>query len=137
RLSFQKMDGRTLAFDAAAFDIVYSLSSIEHFGGFEGARAAVLEMARVLKPGGVLAIATEYILSGPSYEEAFQPHEIAAMFAIPDLALVEPIDDRVFARYDVRPVDLRKDVNQRPHMVVQVDDTLFTSVMVFLEKRSA
>ena len=37
RLVFLKMDGRRLAFPDASFDIVYSLSSIEHFGGLDGA----------------------------------------------------------------------------------------------------
>ena len=32
-----KMDGRRLAFRDGAFDVVYSLSSIEHFGGMPGA----------------------------------------------------------------------------------------------------
>ncbi len=47
-LRFLRMDGRRLAFADAAFDVAYSLSSIEHFGGFAGARLAVEEMARVL-----------------------------------------------------------------------------------------
>jgi len=56
------------------------LSSIEHFGGFAGARQAVEEMARVLKPGGVLALATEWQVSGPSgpHEGIFEPAEVRA-----------------------------------------------------------
>ena len=65
RLSFMRMDGRALSFPDDEFDVVYSLSSIEHFGGLSGASQAMREMARVLKPGGVLVVATEYILSGP------------------------------------------------------------------------
>lgn len=134
RLTFRKVDGRQLTFPDRHFDVVYSLSSIEHFGGYDGARAAVLEMARVLRPGGVLAVATEYILHGPAHEEAFHPREIRALFDLPDATLVEPIDERVYDRYQVVPVDLRKDINQRPHMVVEIDGTRFTSVMVFLRK---
>ena len=37
------------------------------------------EMARIIKPGGVLALATEYVLSGPPHEETFQPEEIDAL----------------------------------------------------------
>lgn len=128
RLKFQRMDGRTLEFPDASFDIVYSLSSIEHFGGFEGARAAMLEMARVLKPGGVLLVATEYVLAGGPHEEAFSPEGTRALFDLPGCPLVEPIDEGVWRRYDHRPVDLRRDINQRPHMVVQIDGTTFTSV---------
>jgi len=136
RLTFLKMDGRQLDFPDASFDVIYSLSSIEHFGGFNGARAAVLEMARVLKPGGVLALATEYILRGPSYEEAFLPHEVHALLDCPGLSLVQPIDERVYERFDTHPVNLRTHLHQRPHMVVQVDDTVFTSVMAFLIRTS-
>ena len=128
------MDGRTLTFPDASFDVVYSLSSIEHFGGFEGAKRAVLEMARVLKPGGVLALATEYILAGPPYEEAFAPADVRRLLDCPGLQLVQPIDERVWDRHDYRPVDLRRNLHQRPHMVVEVDGTRFTSVMAFLTK---
>ena len=134
RLTFRKMDGRRLEFEDASFDVVYSLSSIEHFGGLEGAGAAIGEMSRVLKPGGLLVVATEYILSGPPYEEAFSPADVDALFAQPGLRLVQPIDERVYDRHDYRAVDLRKNMHQRPHMVVEVDGTRFTSVMVFLDK---
>jgi SAM-dependent methyltransferase len=134
RLRFQRMDGRQLAFERDTFDVVYSLSSIEHFGGFAGAQAAVTEMARVLKPGGVLVVATEYILAGPPHDEAFAPEDIRALFDGSGLRLVEPIDDRVYQRHDYRPVDLRRNLHQRPHMVVEIDGTRFTSVMAFLIK---
>jgi len=134
RLRFRRMDGRSLDFRDREFDVVYSLSSIEHFGGYEGAKASMVEMARVLKPGGVLVVATEYILSGPDYEEAFQPAVIHRLFDVPGLSLIEPVDEGVHRRYDAAVVDLRKNMHQRPHMVVKVDDTTFTSVMAFLRK---
>jgi SAM-dependent methyltransferase len=136
RLTFRQMDGRALDFADNAFDVVYSLSSIEQFGGYAGARAAVLEMARVLKPGGVLVLATEYILSGPDYEEAFQPAVIHRLLDVPGLALLEPVDEGVHRRYDSAVVDLRRNMHQRPHMVVKVDDTTFTSVIAFLRKEA-
>jgi SAM-dependent methyltransferase len=134
RLSFHQMDGRTLEFPDGEFDVVYSLSSIEHFGGYEGARASMEEMARVLKPGGVLVLATEYIVSGPDYEEAFQPEVFKRLIDIPGLTLVEPLDEGVARRYDMPIVNLRTHLHQRPHMLVQVDDTVFTSAMVFLRR---
>lgn len=134
RLTFLQMDGRSLDFPDHEFDAVYSLSSIEHFGGFDGARASMIEMARVLKPGGILALATEYIVSGPDYEEAFQPAVFRRLIEVPGLELVEPIDERVSHRYDSPIVDLRVNLHQRPHMVVRIGDTVFTSVMVFLRK---
>jgi SAM-dependent methyltransferase len=133
-LAFLKMDGRQLAFKTGSFDIAYSLSSIEHFGGVAGAAATIREMGRVLKPGGILAIATEYVLSGPPHEETFQPSEIAELIRQPDLELVEPIDDRVYHRYRTTPVDLYRNPYQTPHMLVRFNDTVFTSVMIFLRK---
>jgi SAM-dependent methyltransferase len=134
RLIFLKMDGRHLAFRSASFDVAYSLSSIEHFGGVVGARAAVDEMARVLKPGGVLALATDYMLSGTPHAEVFQPSDFHALIDRPDLRLVQPIDEHVYRRYEYVAVDLYKNRFQTPHMVVRMGDTVFTSVMVFLEK---
>jgi SAM-dependent methyltransferase len=135
RLEFMKMDGRQLEFPDATFDVSYSLSSIEHFGGLEGAAQTLREMARVLKPGGVLGLATEYVLSGPPYEETFQPAEIDELVRRSGLQLVEPIDDRVYQRYQARPVRLQDDPYLSPHMTVQLDDTVFTSVMLFLRKQ--
>jgi SAM-dependent methyltransferase len=134
RLRFLKMDGRHLAFKSEAFDVAYSLSSIEHFGGRTGAQAAVDEMARVLRPGGLLVLATEYLLSGAPHEEVFTPADVHALVARPSLRLIEPIDEQVYRRYEYKAVDLYKNRFQTPHMVVQMGDTVFTSVMMFLEK---
>jgi SAM-dependent methyltransferase len=133
-LAFLKMDGRRLAFRDASFDIVYSLSSIEHFGGAAGAAASIGEMSRVLKPGGLLVVATEYLLSGGPYPEAFTADEVHALFSRPGLALVEPIDEAVYRRYEHRVVDLLHNRHQTPHMVVRDRGTVFTSVMAFLQK---
>jgi SAM-dependent methyltransferase len=134
RLIFLKMDGRHLGFRRDTFDIVYSLSSIEHFGGLTGARAAVDEMVRVLKPGGILVLATEYMLAGTPHEEVFQPAEVHALVTHPGLRLVQPIDEQVYQRYEYSVVDLYKNRFQAPHMVVQMGGTVFTTVMMFLEK---
>lgn len=134
RLTFHKMDGRHLEFPDNTFDIAYSLSSIEHFGGMDGAAQTIREMTRVLKPGGILALATEYALAGPPGEDVFQPHEIHQLIAQPGLELLEPIDERVWNRYATVPVDVVHDPYRTPHMVVHVFDTIFTSVMLFLRK---
>jgi len=134
-LVFMKMDGRRLAFRNAVFDVAYSLSSIEHFGGSAGAAATIEEMARVLKPGGVLALATEYVLQGPPHEETFQPAEFQALIHHPALELVQPLDDQVYNRYEYSAIDLYKNPYQTPHLVVRFNDTVFTTVMVFLRKR--
>jgi SAM-dependent methyltransferase len=134
RLSFVKMDGRAIGFQNASFDLAYSLSSIEHFGGVHGANETLIEMARVLRPGGILALATEYVLSGPPHPETFQPSEIVDLVRGSGLALVEPIDDRVYPRYTCPVVDLIANPYETPHMVVRFGETVFTTVMLFLRK---
>ena len=79
-------------------------------------------------------LATEYCLAGPPHHEAFQPAEVRALVERPGFRLVQPIDERVYARYDIRPVDVRHNPYQTPHMVVRDGDSVFTSVIVFLER---
>ena len=133
-LVFSKMNGRTLGLRDGSFDVAYSLSSIEHFGGFEGGRDAIDEMARVVKPGGLVVVATEYLLGGPRTDETFPPDEIRALADRPGLKLLEPIDEHVYERYQVEAVDLRTNPYQTPQMLVRNGDTVFTSVILFLEK---
>jgi ubiquinone/menaquinone biosynthesis C-methylase UbiE len=133
-LVFVRMDARQLAIAGATFDLAYSLSSIEHFGGLEGGIKALEEMRRVLKPGGILALATEYVIGGPPHEETFTPSEFARLIDRPGLRLVAPFDDRVCARYEYTAVDLYRNPHQAPHMVVRFDDTVFTTAFVFMRK---
>jgi SAM-dependent methyltransferase len=134
RLTFLRMDGCQLGFRDASFDVAYSLSSIEHFGGVAGARRAVSEMARVVKRGGVVAIATDWRVDGPPAEEVFTPEEVHQIIDIPGLRLIQSIDDRVWSRYEVEVVDVRSTPLKTPHMLLRQGETVFTSVMVFLEK---
>ena len=67
------MDGRTLRFPDNTFDGIFSSGSIEHFGEQDqfpqwgAVEQAAREMGRVLKPGGVLSLSTEYKLSGDGW----------------------------------------------------------------------
>jgi SAM-dependent methyltransferase len=65
RLVVQHMDGRELLHPDGSFDGIFSSGSIEHFGGPDDVRRSSREMYRVLKPGGVLSISTEFRLAGP------------------------------------------------------------------------
>jgi SAM-dependent methyltransferase len=65
RLVVQHMNGVELRYEDESFDGIFSAGSIEHFGELEDIRRSVEEMYRVLKPGGVAAIATEFRLDGP------------------------------------------------------------------------
>jgi SAM-dependent methyltransferase len=70
RLEVYNADARSLPFDADSFDVVYSLSSIEHFGSHEDIIRATREMARVLKPLGHLIIVTEGFLRRHVFQSA-------------------------------------------------------------------
>jgi SAM-dependent methyltransferase len=65
RLVVQHMDALDLHYEDGSFDGLFSSSSIEHFGGPHEIATAAREMARVLKPGGIATIATEFRLDGP------------------------------------------------------------------------
>ena len=95
-------------------------------------------MARVLKPGGVLALATEWRVSGPSGEREgiFEPDEVRGLVDMPSLQLVEPIDNRVWTRYEATPVISAQSIRNPAHAARGIDGTVFTSVMMFLRKRS-
>jgi SAM-dependent methyltransferase len=59
RLEVRRADARRLPFEDGSFDVVYSLSSIEHFGLPAEVSEAARELARVLRPGGYAALATD------------------------------------------------------------------------------
>ena len=58
--SFSLQDARSLQYPDSEFDIVYSMSVIEHIEGADGDVRAIREMLRVLKPGGLLALSVPY-----------------------------------------------------------------------------
>jgi FkbM family methyltransferase len=65
RLEVRHMNALDLEFEDNSFDGVFSSGSIEHFGGIAEVRRGVGEIHRVLKPGGVATISTEFRLAGP------------------------------------------------------------------------
>lgn len=65
RLVVQHMDARWLRYPDDTFDGVFSSGSIEHVGELADVANVASEMGRVLKPGGVLSLSTEFRISGP------------------------------------------------------------------------
>lgn len=59
RLEVRYMDARELDLPDGGFDVVFSLSSIEHFGSPSEIARSAREMGRVLRPGGHALVATE------------------------------------------------------------------------------
>ena len=136
RLRALPADGRHLPFADGTFDVVWSLSSIEHFGGHDMAALAMQEMGRVLRPGGIAAVATELILEGGTHGEYFTRHELDVWIIGPSgLVLVEPLDDTPPPRqYLDDPVPIPEDPLKTPHLVLATGDLKWTSVMLFLRK---
>jgi SAM-dependent methyltransferase len=140
-IEFRTMDGTDLShFADGTFDFAWSLSSIEHFGTHERSGDSVREMARVVRSGGVLAIATEYLLlpdqTHPEYfsHSDFNHH---VLLASPDLELVEPMDwslppEEYLIDSVVLPAMTGK---TRRHVVLNDGHVQWTSILAFFRKR--
>ncbi len=147
RLVVQYMDALDLRFEDATFDAVYSLSSIEHFGGLAGAGRALREQCRVTKPGGVVALTTEVIVNGAApFEEGHlmlcTPEQIVDLVGdVPGLSVVEPIDFEVSDRTVAQVTSLPDAIAQAgrgearyPLIVLEHEGRQFTSIAVFLRR---
>lgn len=139
-IEFRVMDGTDLSeYADDTFDIAWSLSSIEHFGGHARSADAVREMARVVKPGGVVVIATEYVLledqDHPDYFNRSQIEE-HVVNASPRLQLVEPIDWSLPpVEYLIDAIAVPQSVDRvRRHVVLNDGFTQWTSWIAFFRK---
>ena len=139
-LTALRMDATNLEFPSGSFDIAFSISSIEHFGGenHSGALRCLKEVERVLKTGGIAAITTEYILNDKEHPEFFNKRTIFddLINKLQKLQLVEPLDLRITTKtldtamgmYDTAGIT-------HPHILVRYGDMLFTSVMCVFQKQ--
>ncbi|MCX6565180.1 MAG: class I SAM-dependent methyltransferase [Candidatus Aminicenantes bacterium] len=66
RISFEIRDARRLAEPEGTYDVGYAMSVLEHIEGDAGDAAAVGEMIRVIKPGGLLIFSVPF---GPIFRE--------------------------------------------------------------------
>ena len=135
RMSFLRMDGRRLEFEDDSFHHIYSLSSIEHFGGNQGTAKAMAEMGRVLKPGGYACIATEMVLNGKRHKEYFLPGELAEhVVAASGLRLIQAPEFSLPRVALDNPSQMPHETQYRPHLVLEEKGVRFTSVYLFLVK---
>jgi SAM-dependent methyltransferase len=79
RLEVHYADARALPFPDASFDVAFSLSAIEHFGGPREVARSAREMGRVLKPGGHAMVATECFVRLHPLETAFADSLVRAV----------------------------------------------------------
>jgi SAM-dependent methyltransferase len=97
RLSAMHMNALDLQFEDESFDGVFSSSSIEHFGDYSAVHRAMDEIFRVLKPGGIVALSTEFRLRGPAPGMPgilmFDAHELRAnVIGERPWSLLSPLD---------------------------------------------
>jgi SAM-dependent methyltransferase len=164
------MDARRLDFPDDSFDVVFSLSSFEHFGGAADVAAAAREMGRVLRPGGHAFVVTEcfvhrHPLNAAPVDlavrlltlgqkrrraglrrravvvEVFTPGELQRLIVEPSgLELMQPLDLTLPAASHVNvtrtdQAGLHPASGQFwPHVLLQADRSLFTSVALPLRK---
>jgi len=136
-LTVMHMDGCNLEFPDDQFDIAFSFSSIEHFGGHEAAARAAKEMGRVVKPGGVAVITTEAILNGISHREFFLPEELDRyLVQASGLRLIEDIDYTLSSQTLQHPVDFGHPscYSAIPHILCKSGHVYWTSVCLAMEK---
>jgi SAM-dependent methyltransferase len=164
RLVVQHMDGRFLRYPDDTFDGVFSSSSVEHFGSLDSIASAVYEMGRVLKPGGILTLSTEFYLTQPHAARGPNIGNVQ-LFTIPDLEkyiiaasgleLIDLLQTGVSAKTmeSRRPLDFYlKEIRQQvkahgryprvgevvwstyPHIVLESQGHEFTSVHIAMRK---
>lgn len=148
-LTAMRMDATRLEFGDESFDIAFSFSSIEHFGGenHSGALRSMKEIERVLKPSGIAVIATEYILNDKEHVEFFNRRTIYSdlINKLDKIKLVEPLDLRITTKTLDAVMDYQSGVNwivssdefkkSHPLVLVRINDMLFTSVLLVFQKQ--
>lgn len=148
-LTVMRMDGTKLEFPSESFDIAFSFSSIEHFGGknHSGSLRSLKEIERVLKPGGIAVIATEFIINNKNHYEFFNRNTLFSdlLNKVDLLKLVTPIDFGVSAETLDTLLDFfRIDMNwnkfddefkrKHPLIVLRARNIVFTSIMLVFSK---
>jgi ubiquinone/menaquinone biosynthesis C-methylase UbiE len=113
RLEVRYADARALPFPDESFDVAFSLSSIEHFGGAADVARSAREMGRVLKPGGHAMVVTECFVRLHPLETALADSVVRALTlnakrrgATPRRRLIEGFTPRELRTRIVRPSGL-------------------------------
>ena len=144
RVVWQHVDGRSLPYEDNTFDAIFSCSSFEHFGSEADIRQAIGEACRVLKPGGVAVISTEFKISGPrdwfcnvQFFDAARIQKVWLdgigweLFSPIDLML----DDTVFIDYERSIHDDQYKLTAAPHIKLDNGEFRWTSVNLTCMKK--
>jgi len=148
KLTVQHMDGRALDYPDGSFAGVFSSGSIEHFGELADVAAAAFEIGRVLEPGGVATLSTEFLISGPPGAWGwpgvllFDPERLRRY--IVEASGLEPVDEldaavstatlRTQRNLAVALREIEQGERKLPNVVLDHDGQLFGSVHLALRK---
>ncbi len=148
-LLIASMDGCDLTFGDNSFDILFSFSSLEHFGSDERIRQCMKNAYRIMKPGGIFVLAVDYIYHAniklPRILRPWKAGEFFTEHEVKKLVL------------DVAPFRLKEEINFRvdrtkeenifntitkkypgpdihPHIYLKFFGWYFTSLMLVLFK---
>jgi SAM-dependent methyltransferase len=144
RITVVHGDMRDLSrFEDGEFDAICSLGSIEHVGSWADVSQAAKEIGRVLKPGGVAAITTEYRHSGPGVGWpgvlVFSADELETIIVKPSGlkwidSLCSDVDEDTLATVYPLATIVQSGRLPDPEAMLSEHGYLFTSVMLALRK---
>jgi SAM-dependent methyltransferase len=143
RLVVQHMNALELHYEDCSFDGAFCTSSLEHLGNEEQMHRALSELWRILKPGGIAALSTEFRLDGPAPglpgTRIFDAAELDALIVQPFAwELIEPLDLRISGptlATEMPLADAHPGPDARfPHVVLREGELLFTSIHLTLRK---
>lgn len=139
RLVVEHMDALELGYEDESFDGAFCSSSIEHFGGRAELARALGELYRVLKPGGIASLSTEYRLRGPGPGVPgtllFDARELVELIVdAQPWKPVQPIELGLSERTRASAIPLAGAESHRPHIVLDEGEHTFTSVHLALRK---
>ncbi|MBW4658512.1 MAG: class I SAM-dependent methyltransferase [Drouetiella hepatica Uher 2000/2452] len=141
RLVVQHMDMTQVEYPDASFDFVWSCCSIEHVNNFQELHKVFQEIHRVLKPGGIAALTTEY---NPTQQHSYEPNMLftdqhwldrwmtGADPLIRGLDLLDSIDYTASPSPENAPEPLRA---PRHAIALYSRDIVITSIAFFLRKQ--
>lgn len=145
RVVVQHMDMRDLRYPDNFFDGIYSSSSIEHLPTFEDVAAAAREIGRVVRPGGVITLATEWKIDGDENQwpgvllfdsDTLREYVIEPSGCEPveRMRTTTPDDETLATRLVLSKATATADQWDRPHLVFINRGITFTSVFITLRK---
>jgi SAM-dependent methyltransferase len=142
RLTVRHMDMTAIDYADESFDFVWSCCAIEHLNNFQDLHRLYQEIHRVLRPGGIVALTTEFKVAG---ESGYEPNMLYTdrpwvehwltgdVPLVQGLELVEPIDWAIADVEDNQPKSRQTETRIQGYS----NDLVLTSFSFFLRKQGA